>query len=129
MKSYRIFQFVVACCVCWATIVVGGCSRGPEVFDVSGMVTLDGKPVQRADITFVPVEGSMKETANAMVANGVYSLQCTGGEKMIIVAGMATEKKLIPERYMMKSELTANVAADRVEFDFDLTEKPRRRAR
>lgn len=129
MKKYSKLKSVVVCAVCLTAVVVGGCSRGPELFDVSGMVTLDGKPVERADITFVPADGSMKETANSLVNDGVYSLKCTAGEKTIIVAGMATKTKLIPERYMNKSELTANVSAENVVFDFDLSERPRRRGK
>ena len=53
------FHFVVACVV--AVFTGSGCSNNPanypEVADVVGTVTLDGKPLEGASITFAPQSG------------------------------------------------------------------------
>ena len=37
-----------------AAVVVAGCNKGPRTVPVVGTVTLDGKPVEGAAVTFVP---------------------------------------------------------------------------
>lgn len=57
------------------TISVVGCSgeSRPPTYPVSGTVTLKGKPVEKATLTFVPMEKG--EPASAITdANGKYSL-------------------------------------------------------
>jgi hypothetical protein len=52
---------------------VCGCSRGPAVQYVEGMVTLDGKPVEGAIVTFTP-SGPGLGAAGTTDASGVYRL-------------------------------------------------------
>ncbi|UUO08462.1 hypothetical protein M4951_09115 [Blastopirellula sp. J2-11] len=90
---------------------------------------MDGKPVERGDVTFFPADGPATETVYAYISQGNYTLKCTGGEKNVLIAGMATEEKIIPERYMNQSGLTANVSAENTVIDFELTAKPSRRSK
>jgi hypothetical protein len=50
-----------------------GCSRGPAVHYVEGVVALDGKPVQGAVVTFTPSRGGLA-AAGTTDAAGVYKL-------------------------------------------------------
>lgn len=52
---------------------VWGCSRGPAIHYVEGIVTLDGTPVERAIITFAP-SGSGLGAAGTTDSSGVYRL-------------------------------------------------------
>lgn len=61
-----------------AVLVVGlgamwGCSRGPAVQYVEGVVTLDGEPVEGAIVTFTP-SGDGLGAAGTTDASGVYRL-------------------------------------------------------
>ena len=52
---------------------IGGCSRGPAVQYVEGVVTLDGKPVEAAIVSFKPEAGGLA-AAGTTDAAGVYKL-------------------------------------------------------
>ena len=59
-----------------AAFLCAGCSRGPEqppTFPVSGTVTSNGKPVERATIVFVPAANG-EPAAGITDANGKYQL-------------------------------------------------------
>lgn len=62
--------------VLFAAIAVAGCSRGPEVGSVSGVVTLDGKPLESANILFTPKEGG-RASAAMSDSQGKYTLKYT----------------------------------------------------
>ena len=66
-----------------AVLVVGlgavwGCSRGPAVQYVEGVVTLDGEPVEGAIVTFSP-SGEGLGAAGTTDASGVYRLNALTG--------------------------------------------------
>jgi len=64
--------------------VLAGCGkRGPKLAVVTGKVTLDGQPVAKALVTFVPVDGSIT-SAGFSDANGIYRLGCHLGEGAVI---------------------------------------------
>lgn len=50
-----------------------GCSRGAGMGSVSGLVTMDGKPLPNVVVTFVPVEGGRAATGKTD-ASGKYEL-------------------------------------------------------
>ena len=54
-----------------------GCGRGnyPEVATVTGAVTLDGKPLEGAEITFAPTDG--RASSGRTDARGQYALSYT----------------------------------------------------
>jgi len=72
------FCFVVACVV--AAFTGSGCSNNPanypEVASVVGTVTLDGKPLEGASITFAPQSG--RSSSGVTDSSGRYSLNYTG---------------------------------------------------
>src|SRR5215212_10673 len=51
-----------------------GCSQGIATGTVSGEVTLDGKPLPKGHLEFVPV-GGQGQTAGAMIADGKFSAE------------------------------------------------------
>ncbi|HUP80470.1 MAG TPA: carboxypeptidase-like regulatory domain-containing protein [Pirellula sp.] len=70
MKSRRLFIVALAC----TTFSMLGCGNGlPPTYPVTGTVTLDGKPVEGANVVFKSAIDS--NSASAMTdANGKYSL-------------------------------------------------------
>jgi len=56
---------------------IGGCKRGPAVQYVEGVVTLDGKPVEAAIVSFKPEAGGLA-AAGTTDAAGVYRLNAIG---------------------------------------------------
>jgi hypothetical protein len=58
-----------------ALVVLVGCDSGLPVNPVTGKVTLDGKAISGAIVTFQPVEGGTGKPATGTTdANGVYTL-------------------------------------------------------
>lgn len=76
MRTISIFCVVLSCLISF------GCKTGASfrVEAVEGVVTLDGKPVEGATLTFVPSDSSMGKAAYARTdAQGRYKLTATGG--------------------------------------------------
>ena len=93
------FYFVVACVV--AVFTGSGCSNNPanypEVADVVGTVTLDGKPLEGASITFAPQSG--RSSSGVTDSSGRYSLNYTGsirgamlGSHRVMIKKMVRDK-------------------------------------
>ena len=112
MKKYlliTIFCFVALGCVI-------GC--GPKnplgVLKVTGKVTMDGKPVSGAQITFIPQSGGGGTLAGATTdADGAYSLMTPGsGEVKGAVPGtyqitiVKIEQEASPDDYIPSEERT-----------------------
>lgn len=132
-----------------ALIVFSGCfgsrtdPRG-ERFAVGGKVLIDGKPLSEARIVFVPIDRKKAVKATASINEGVYKIESENGPmagKMRVeiqteileleeLEKMRGEDKTlvpelnkveIPERYNVKSELTAEVRTEEENtFDFSL---------
>lgn len=71
-----------------ALAVSGGCSSGSddesvgELFPVSGMVTLDGKPLSGATVSFSPMKGTQGSRSEGTTdANGEFILRKRNGRK------------------------------------------------
>jgi hypothetical protein len=124
-----------------------GCGSGPAYqgskrFALSGKVTLDGTPIDGGTISFI--SATKGNPAGGPISAGTYSiseeqganegshrvqiswLKPTGakvkdnddtGEMIDVV------KEVVPEKYNTKSELKAEVSAERMTFDFDLSSK------
>ncbi|MBI3462172.1 MAG: carboxypeptidase regulatory-like domain-containing protein [Planctomycetes bacterium] len=140
---------------CLLLILVAGCGvrdpSMPELVTVTGTVTLDGKPLPGAILTFLPTDEKQGGGAVGFTdAEGKYSLQTVhGGEgsprglfrvaisKMVMPDGsdiplgsnidemeVGTREKL-PEKYSSVdlTELDANVPQDGGVVDFALTTK------
>ena len=54
-----------------ALLVLAGCSE-PKMAEVSGAVTLDGQPVKRGAISFIPLDGNTP-TAGGEIRDGRYT--------------------------------------------------------
>jgi hypothetical protein len=124
-------------------LVVSGC-RSYKATTVSGRVTLDGKPLPDATVTFVPEANApgkdpLPSSVGTTGEDGRYSLvfddgskkegAVVGKHKVIItlgVQGSPTEgtpafHKQLPERYNRKSKLECEVPpGGRSDADFDL---------
>lgn len=140
---FRLLIGVLCCLGVW------GCSSGNshDMAPVTGVVTLDGKPLANAKITFQPSGGG--PTSSAFTdSGGKFSLQTFGGAKGAVVTehrvviysgrpeGSAPVeldsdrddgpvfREPIPTRYNERSELTFAVQADIANTaNFDLSTK------
>lgn len=126
------------CALATLTLAISGCGGGSTV-SVDGVVTFDGKPVDRATVTFRPASGRV--SIGVTDSSGRYALQYTGTEtgaspgnyKVTIttaiegssgegdVAGVAGREELLPAKYHSESELTATVESSSTTVNFDLT--------
>ena len=55
MKIFRRPNLTIVCCLCLSLLV--GCKDGLELQEVSGTVTLDGKPLELVHVEFWPESG------------------------------------------------------------------------
>ncbi|WZO99245.1 hypothetical protein EP7_000844 [Isosphaeraceae bacterium EP7] len=67
--------------VALALLAGGGCSAGDGLAReaVSGMVTLDGKPMARGTIQFIPRGGDSRGAAWGQIVAGAYSIPASDG--------------------------------------------------
>lgn len=121
-----------------------GCSSGgPEIARVEGLITMDGKPLPKASVVFVPQGGrpSVGETNE----EGRYSLEFSGGRKGAIPGpnrveittfqelGYETDgtvipgvPELVPAKYNRNTTLSFNVETGKTNVaDFELDSKGR----
>jgi hypothetical protein len=134
-------------------MLVAGCNDGPALYPVTGSVSLDGKPVDGASVTFIssdgqPVFATTDSSGNyAMLTNGkpgvpvgeykvtvskvasspAISMNTPEDMKKMQAAGpMPKPMSLVPERYASpdKSGLTATVTKDKSKNVFPLNLKP-----
>jgi hypothetical protein len=118
--------------------VVVGCNSD-NMADVTGTVTVDGKPVEKGSIGFIPADGK-SQTAGASIQNGKYSARVPiGNSKIEIrVPKVVGKKKLydtpdspvqdlleevLPEKYNKETELTFEVKPGSNEKNWDLSTK------
>ncbi|WP_437206338.1 carboxypeptidase-like regulatory domain-containing protein [Planctomicrobium sp. SH664] len=114
-----------------------GCGRGdaPDVASVEGTVTLDGRPLERATVTFQPEGGrpSFGTTDAAGKYRMVYTMDKSGvmlGPNKVYIRtrfeddnGRVVQQEFLPAKYHDRSELTANVENKPNVIDFALTSK------
>ena len=127
-----------------AVAAAAGCfgrrGKTPPLGQVSGVVSLDGQPLTRAVVAFVPYErgnGSYGFTDDA----GRYTLEYklkqpgavvgrhrveirTGGEGRDKDGNFVETAERLPPKYHLKSELTATVGPGSNEIDFQLGSRP-----
>ena len=118
-----------------SVLSTAGCSKPgrPGYHTVTGRITFDGQPLENGFVQFVPV-GSKISPESGRIAKGLYRLESKAGKvtvhvlstrltgKMDPVMNTAIEEMFVPERYNSKSELKADVVADKANaIDFDLT--------
>jgi len=119
-------------------LVAVGCD-GSKFADVSGTVTVDGKPVETGSITFVPADG-LSSTAGGEIKDGKYSVKVPVGMMKVSISSPKAigKKKLyatpdspegtlyaeaLPERYNEKTELTLDVKSGSNPKNWELSAK------
>jgi len=76
----RFFCFVLLGIVSFSMISVMGCSRN-KACKVTGIITLNGEPVEAVNITFVPkTEGEGALASGISMSDGSYELKTLSGE-------------------------------------------------
>ena len=127
-----------------AISVSQGCgSGGPDIAKVEGTVTMDGKPLPRAFVVFIPQGG--RPAAAETDANGKYVLEFSGGRKGAIPGKSRVEintqrqaemnadgtmvpgvKESVPAKYNKQSTLEFDVQPGKTNIaDFALESKGR----
>jgi len=112
-------------------LFIGGCGRsGPQLGSVTGRVTLSGKPLEKADIVFLPDSGTPPASARTD-AEGRYVLAYKRGVmggpvgqntvRISVSREVVRNPPKIAARFNSKSELHREVKAGKNEFDFDVT--------
>lgn len=110
-----------------------GCSRRPQLYTVTGTVSLDGKPLPDGDILFVDSDGALGPNPGK-IKNGQFELQATAGKKRVEISasrifpggargagGEPVPEEFVPERYNTKSILKEEVTVDgKNYFEFKL---------
>ena len=120
---------VLLCLLCMGC---GGKPAGPERYEISGAVTLDGQPVEAGAISFDAKDG--KSGAGAIVG-GKYQASVPAGLKTVRINsqkatgqkgpyGEEVSEELIPRKYNSESQETVTINADgKNVFDFKLVSK------
>ncbi len=119
------------CLTVLAAVMAVGCSQGdrPPLTEVHGTVTLDGQPLPRATVTFLPVDQGRASRAMTDDA-GYYELRylrdirgAMMGTHQVIITTASEEvpRELLPARYNEETTLTVEVKPDVERYDFDLT--------
>jgi hypothetical protein len=112
-------------------LLLAGCHKsGPELAPVSGRITLNGKPLENADVVFQPDNGKSPAVGRTN-AEGRYELAykrgITGGPVGQNTVQIRVSRELvhnpphIAARFNSRSELRREVNAGQNEFDFDVT--------
>ncbi len=110
--------------------VLIGCSGGSQVAPVKGRVTLDGHPLENADVTFQP-DGAQRPSIGRTDANGQYELAYKRGQPGAIVgehtvriyvsSELVPNPPHIPAQYDTHSQLRRKVEPGQENvFNFDL---------
>jgi hypothetical protein len=118
--------------LCLATTLVG-CGGNDDLASVRGKVTLDGKPLEGAQVVFAPVsEGATSYGRTDSSGNYVmmFSDKDKGawlGENVVRIStedvgtgDSPAKKELLPAIYNTRSTLRANVEKKANTFDFEL---------
>jgi hypothetical protein len=119
--------------ICFVSLAMSfaGCSKtGSDIAPVTGRITLDGKPLEKADILFQP-EGSKPPSSGRTDADGRYQLAYKRGVmggtlgsntvRISVSPDVVANPPNIPARYNTESEMTKEVKSGPNEFNFDLT--------
>ncbi|MAX37819.1 hypothetical protein [Gimesia sp.] len=141
------FQLPVAprfFCLLMLPLILTGCSGKsndlPDLAEVTGQVTLDGKPLPDAIIDFYPQGAQQKKQARASTAatdeEGKYSLMYNNdtagailGDHMVRISkpdggAEVAGPEMLPKRYNENTTLKATVAKDGPNtINFELTSK------
>lgn len=132
----RLLSWTLLC-----VLALHGCGEGtpddqPDLGTVTGKVTMDDKPLEKATVTFEPVEGGRPSTGETD-ADGMYELQYSPsangakiGKHRVRVSTATTVSddsgndvnvaETVPDKYNKKTELEKEVKAGSNEIDLPL---------
>ena len=132
-------------CLAILSACVGCSDGGPHLVSVTGKVTLDGKPVPNAVVTFNPVAAGGSNSLGKTDKDGNYLLEFSQDKRGAMVGDHVVEivtKKIaksdlpddgsaldqsafveIPAKYRKRGELKATVQDQSNTIDFPLTSK------
>jgi len=140
LSKFRRMKLPQALSFAIVAIHLVGCGRsdGLTRVVVNGNVRLDGAPVERGQIRFIPDVDTAGPVTIQEISDGEYSCQRSGGvpigkHRVEILAwdpsvpfptgpGQATPKQLVPKKYNEESQLvvTLDDSTNPVVKDFDL---------
>ncbi|TWU26020.1 hypothetical protein Pla144_32370 [Bythopirellula polymerisocia] len=88
---------------------LAGCSKQAEKTAVSGVVSLDGEPVEDGQVSFEPVQGESGKMEFGIIVDGTYSIPAefglVPGEYLVRITGnRATGKKAKPDAFTEASQ-------------------------
>jgi len=132
-----ISRILLSCLSLYLISQTVGCG-GPTTVDITGTVTLDGKPLPKAMVNFEAKEG--RSAGGITDEQGKYQLKysgdttgCAPGSYIVRISTITgefgpngdplEEKELVPSKFNAKSTLTAEVSKDSNPINFDLTTK------
>lgn len=140
--SYRL---IISCLIA-VSFGAAGCGSAtraqPARADVSGAVTLDGKPLPAGEISFLALSGEAADTLP--ITNGAFAGSVSVGPQRVQFAAYTTVKRSIfpdkppedvrenslPANYHAESTLTADIkAGTNPPLSFELTSKPQKSAK
>lgn len=127
---------------CWTAGVIAvltvGCSDGPRVGTVSGVVKVSGKEAERGSVTFIPADGKGPTAGGEITAGGRYTARVPHGSMKVEVRVpkvvgkkalygkdgpyMDVLEEVLPDKFNNKTELTVDVKGDTTK-DWDLPAK------
>jgi hypothetical protein len=125
-----------------ALLFVSGCGNDNAPAKVTGTITMDGKPIVGAEVTFTPDDGTRMSQGNTD-DQGRYELRfsaqavgaAVGTHRVSIRAASADDfvppsrdsndppqpRETIPKKYNSETELTATLKSGKQVVNFDLT--------
>jgi hypothetical protein len=77
------YLFVAAFAV-GPTLLTAGC--GPSTGTITGAVTVDGKPVEKGVISFIPADSTKAQPITVDITAGKYSAQTQTGPKIVQIS-------------------------------------------
>lgn len=124
--------FFAIMCVCM--VALAGCSN--DITSVSGVVTMDGVPLEGAQLDFWP-QGTKNDRPSTAVtdAEGRYTLSYMAGKEGAVIgqhkvsittardAEAPAVREVIPAKYNKNTTLTADVTSGGSTINFDLKSK------
>ena len=135
VSSFNIF--IVLFVSCGLSGCLGdGSEPVPDLYEVTGVITWDGEPLEGAKVIFEPEEvrekARRRASSSTTEADGTYKLYynpkasgATPGKHKVIIFKMPDDseepgEQLLPAKYNEKTELTADVTEGPNEINFDL---------
>lgn len=138
--SFSSTSFLSLLLLCGLTGCMGsGGEPVPELGEVTGTITLDGSPLEKANVIFEPEtvdeKGRSRSSSATTSTDGTYKLKYNSdvmgaslGKHKVIITKMSDNPaeaglQLIPAKYNDKSDLSADITAGENTVNFDLKSK------